>query len=248
MVIEAGRFLEAAEALPFAPLAAIIGPGGVVVLAPHPDDESLGCGGLIAAAQQAGRAVAVVFVSDGGASHRHSRRFPPAALRALRAAEARAALAALGLPEGAARFLCLPDAAVPDQGPDFELAVAAILAAAEATCASALLATWAHDPHCDHQAVHAMAAVAARRRPGLRHLAYPVWGHTLPPGTPIAGGAPRGARLDIAAQLPAKRRAIAAHRSQTTPLIDDDPQGFTLDAAMLARFDRPFELFLEPAA
>jgi len=248
MVIEARRFLELAEALPFAPLPEIIGEGGVVVLAPHPDDESLGCGGLLAAARGTGRAVAVIFVSDGGASHRNSRRYPPPALRELRAAEGRAALAALGLPEGTARFLDLPDAAVPDRGPVFEAAVAAILGLVRAVRASVLLATWGHDPHCDHQAVHAMAAAVARQCPGLRHLAYPVWGHTLPPGTMIPDGAPRGARLDIAAQLPAKRRAIAAHRSQTTPLIDDDPEGFCLDAAMLARFDRPFELFLEPAA
>ncbi|MXP63037.1 PIG-L family deacetylase [Roseomonas sp. M0104] len=246
--MEARRFLEQAEALPFAPLAEIVGAGGVVVLAPHPDDESLGCGGLLAMAREAGRAVAVVFVSDGAASHRNSRRYPPPALRDLRAAEALAALAALGLPADAAHFLGLPDAAVPDHGPGFEAAVAAIHGIARSVGASALLATWAHDPHCDHQATHAMAAVVARQRGGLRHRAYPVWGHSLPAGAMLPGGAPRGARLDIAAQLPAKRRAVAAHRSQTTPLIDDDPEGFCLDAAMLARFDRPFEVFLEPAA
>lgn len=248
MVTTAAAFFAQADALPFAPLERILAPGGLVVLAPHPDDESLGCGGLLAAAVAAGRAVAVVFVSDGGASHPHSRRYPRPALRRLREEEALAALATLGLPPGAARFLALPDAAVPDAGPAFGAALDAILEAARAVGAGTLLATWGQDPHCDHAATDAMAAAAALRMPGLRRLAYPVWGHTLPPETPVPGGGPRGARLDIAAQLPAKRRAIAAHRSQTTRLIDDDPEGFVLDDAMLARFDRPFEIFLEPAA
>lgn len=246
-MIAADRFLREAEGLPLVPLDALLGPGGVVVAAPHPDDESLGCGGLLAAVRAAGRPVAVVFLSDGGASHPNSRRYPRPALRDLRETEALEALAALGVPQDAARFLRLPDAALPSEGPEFERAVAALLSAAEAAGATALLATWRHDPHCDHAAAAAMAEAAARRRPGLRHLAYPVWGHRLPPGTEIPGGPPRGARLDIAPHLAAKRRAIRAHRSQATALIDDDPEGFTLDAEMLARFDRPFEIFLEAA-
>ncbi|WP_206668094.1 PIG-L deacetylase family protein [Teichococcus oryzae] len=235
----------AAELLPLRPLESILAPGGVVVLAPHPDDESLGCGGLIAAAAT-GRAVAVIFVSDGGASHRNSRLYPPELLRRLREEEALAALSSLGLASGAAHFLRLEDAAVPTSGAAFDAAISTILNVVQAAGAGTLLATWQHDPHCDHQATHAMAVAATRRKPGLLHLAYPVWGHTLPPDTPIPD-APRGARLDIAAQLPAKRQAIRAHRSQTTRLIDDDPEGFMLNDAMLARFDRPFEIFLEPS-
>jgi LmbE family N-acetylglucosaminyl deacetylase len=248
VVTTAGHFLDAAEALPIAPLGTILAPGGVVVLAPHPDDESLGCGVLLAAAASCGRAAAVIFISDGGASHRNSRRYPPRLLRSLREEEALAALAALGRAPGAAHFLRLEDAAVPFSGAAFDSAMCSILDVAGAVGAGTLLATWQHDPHCDHQATHAMTAAAVRRNPRLLHLAYPVWGHTLPPQTPIPGGAPRGRRLDIAAQLPAKRRAIRAHRSQTTRLIDDDPDGFMLDDAMLARFDRPFEIFLEPAS
>ena len=54
----------------------------------------------------------------------------------------------------------------------------------------------------------------------------------------------RGFRLDIARHLPAKRRAIAAHRSQTTDLIADDPAGFRMPPAFRALFDQPFEVFL----
>ena len=45
-----------------------------------------------------------------------------------------------------------------------------------------------------------------------------------------------------------KRRAIAAHRSQTTSLIDDDPGGFLFSQIDLAHFDLPYEFFLESDA
>ena len=42
-----------------------------------------------------------------------------------------------------------------------------------------------------------------------------------------------------------KRQAIAAHASQTTGLIDDDPEGFTLSPEVLAHFDSTEEYFVE---
>jgi hypothetical protein len=42
-----------------------------------------------------------------------------------------------------------------------------------------------------------------------------------------------------------KQRAIAAYRSQTTSLIDDDPTGFCLSPQMLSNFARPWEVYLE---
>lgn len=41
--------------------------GPVVILAPHPDDETLGCGGLIARRVHEGRRVVVVVITDGRA-------------------------------------------------------------------------------------------------------------------------------------------------------------------------------------
>jgi hypothetical protein len=88
-----------------------------------------------------------------------------------------------------------------------------------------------------------MAAEAAARL-RLRHIAYPVWGWTLPPDealdTTVAGS-----RLDIQRHLPAKRRAIAAHASQHGRVVTDDPSGFTLPADFLAVFDAPYEVYLD---
>ncbi|GEP09922.1 PIG-L deacetylase family protein [Methylobacterium gnaphalii] len=242
--MRADAFLAAAEALPFADLDTLTGGRGLVVVAPHPDDESLGCGGLIAQACARGLPVRLVVVSDGVGSHPNSPSYPPARLRALREAETLAAAAVLGLSAEHVHFLGLPDRHVPAAGQAAEDAAEAIAATARACGAGSLFVTWGHDPHCDHAASAALAAMAVRRLGSVRLFTYPVWGWTLPAETEV-GPPPRGIRLDVGRQLLTKTTAIAAHRSQTTSLIDDDPQGFRLDETMLARFARPFEIFLE---
>jgi LmbE family N-acetylglucosaminyl deacetylase len=54
--------------------------------------------------------------------------------------------------------------------------------------------------------------------------------------------------LDISRWHDVKRRAIAAHASQYSDLITDDPNGFRLPATLLSAFEQPFEVFLgDPA-
>lgn len=241
--MQAGEFLAAAKALPFADLEEICGGGGLVVVAPHPDDESLGCGGLIAAACAHGVPVRVVVVSDGTGSHAGSRRYPHQRLRDLREAELREAVAALGLGAEAVRFLRLPDRSVPTGGPLAEAAQDAIVGAARECAAGALCVTWDRDPHCDHAASAALVLAVRERLGTARIFFYPVWGWTLPRDTEV-GPRPSGVRLDISDHLTAKASAIAAHRSQTSDLIDDDPNGFRLADGMLAHFTRSYEILL----
>ncbi len=246
MTLRAEDYLTAMEHLPLKSIAQF-DLTGLVVVAPHPDDESLGCGGLIAAARAQDVPVAIVVVSDGVGSHPHSPSYPPERLRALRKAEAVAAAGELGVPADAVHFLRLPDRFVPVSGPEADAAIAQIAAIAEACGANLMTVTWQHDPHCDHTAAFALARAAAVRQPGLRLLAYPVWGFTLPPDFALNEASPAGFRLAVADHLPAKRRAIAAHRSQVSPLIADDPDGFMLTPQDLARFERPHEIYLEVA-
>ncbi|CAA9249645.1 MAG: LmbE-like protein [uncultured Craurococcus sp.] len=255
----AGEWLRVAESdLPLVTdLPSLLGSeGGALVLAPHPDDESLGCGGLLAACAAAGRSARVLVISDGTGSHPRSKAWPPARLAALRREETGAAIERLGLDPGRdLGFLGFPDTAVPKEGPGFDEAVRKVLEFAGAGPVS-LFCTWEHDPHCDHAASFAVALAAARSLPhGTRLFAYPVWGlafaYPIPgfplPPEPLVPAPPRGLRLDIRRQLEAKRQAVAAHLSQTSALIDDDPGGFRLPPEALALAFRPQELFLEEA-
>lgn len=242
-MISAASALQAMAALTLVPLTAVTGDAPVLVLAPHADDETLGCGGLIAAASSAGHPPFVLVLTDGTGSHPNSKSHPPRRLKAVREQEARDAVTILGLPSNRIDFLGLRDTAAPMDGEEFEAAVAAIRVTTEKIGATTILAPWQHDPHCDHLAAHRMAVEVAARG-GLRHLAYPVWGWTLAPGVMLPGPMPHGMRLDITRHLAAKQRAIAAHVSQYGGLIDDDPAGFQLPPNLLEVFSRPCETFL----
>lgn len=239
------------EALPLLPSTAVRVWGTTLVVAPHPDDDTLGCGGAIALLRRAGLPVHVLFVSDGAASHPNSRRFPPPAVRDLREAEAHASLARLGLSPYSAMFLRLPDGALPGPEADgFGEAVRLCGACLAAVRPDTLLLPWRRDPHPDHRAtIRIVRAALDAQGTAPRLLEYPIWAweRAAPDDLPRPQEA-RAFRLDIAEVAALKRRAILAHRSQVTRLIDDDPQGCLLSPEMLARFALPWEVFLEVIA
>ena len=239
----AGALFASSSKWPLASLAAITG-GRALILAPHPDDESLGCGGLIGASCAAGAPPFVVMLTDGAGSHPNSATYPPARLRAVREAETIAAMACLGLDAERIAFLRQPDTRAPTEGPAYDAVVDCLSALAVRVQATSLLASWRHDPHCDHEAA-ASIATSVSARLGLPHWQYPVWGRTLPPDTPLPQHT--GVRLDVSTQLAAKRRAIRSHRSQWAGLITDDPDGFQMREDFMAHFEGPTELYLEAA-
>ena len=223
----------------------LLGEAPVLVLAPHPDDESLGCGGLIAEHHSRGHDAHVMVLTDGAASHPRSRDYPPTQLAALRMQEARAAIGALGLPVDRIDFLGLPDGRAPLNGKHLHDAADRVAAHAVSRHVRTICTTLPHDPHHDHRAAYRLGQRVARAIQA-RLLLYPVWTWTLPstallPATPAV----HGARVDITRHLAAKRRAIACHRSQITDLIQDDPTGFRMSPEFLAIFDWPFEVFVD---
>ena len=240
-MIKAGELHARFRMLPETTLEALLAPGTPLILAPHQDDESLGCGGLIAACCTAGRAPLLAFLTDGCGSHPNSRAVPPERLRALREAEALAAAACLGLAPERVSFLRAPDTQLALDQDRVGRALDALAAAAGPV--GTVLTTWGHDPHGDHEAAAAIGTALAARL-GARLLFYPVWGWTLPHETLLPGPPWHGWRLPIAAHLARKNAAIAAHRSQRGLVITDDPDGFTLPHALLEHFTGPFEVFL----
>jgi LmbE family N-acetylglucosaminyl deacetylase len=233
------------RALPAGTLDEVVKGETCLVLAPHPDDESLGCGGLIAACCAAGRPPVVAILTDGSASHPGSRAYPPKRLAELRAQEVKEAVGHLGLPVERLIFLGARDTLAPRTGDAFARVTRHLAAWLTAFDCCTIFVPWRHDPHTDHEAA-ALIGEAAARVTNVRLLAYPVWGWTLPADNTVQDHRVGGWRLEITAHLHVKHRAIAAHASQYGALIDDDPAGFELPADLLRVFHEPWETFLLP--
>ncbi len=231
--------------LPLGTIDDIIGSGCGLIIAPHPDDESLGCGGLIAECCHAGRPPVVVFLTDGAMSHPASKRFPREHLIKVREQEAIEAAACLGLTRERLIFLREPDTRAPREGQELIRTVNEIARLMHRFRCSSVLAPWRFDPHSDHEAAACIAERVAARS-NVRHVAYPVWGWTLPPDQIVANPSLAGWQLEISSRLALKHRAMAAYRSQYGELITDGPAGFRLPPALLNVFEQPFETFLLP--
>ena len=222
--------------------------GSALVVAPHPDDESLGCGGTIARLRAMGHSVHTLFVSDGTLSHPNSRAYPAPRLRDLREKEARSALQILGVADEACTFMRLPDRHVPlPHEPGFAEAVAVVAALIDQLKPTTVFMPWRRDPHPDHRAAwHIGQAALENQTTPVRVLEYLIWLWEL--GTP--DDQPNSDevqiwRVSISEVMVRRNRAIAAHQSQVTRLIDDDPTGFYLSPELLTHFAQPRELFLE---
>ena len=232
--------------LPLRPVEDLLRYRSVLVVAPHPDDETLGCGGAIALLQQNNIPVRVLVISDGTQSHPNSKRFSADRLRQLREKETRAALKILGLRDGDATFLRWPDTAVPHFGDArFETVVEECDRAFKQHNPDLVFLPWQQDQHCDHSATWEIAHDCLQAySPSPRQLVYSIWG-SCAAGLPSLPAGETGWRLDIRSVQTLKRQAAMAHQSQTTNLIDDDPSGFRLTPEMLDNLIQPWETYLD---
>jgi LmbE family N-acetylglucosaminyl deacetylase len=221
----------------------------VLVIAPHPDDESLGCGGLISRLAAHGRCIYTVFVTDGGASHRASIKWSREALAACREREAREALYRLGVGEHPRMFLRLHDAAMPpDSSEKWRLALGQLDFVLRTFRPDLVLLPWRRDPHCDHRHSWRLVTDAiCQSALSPMTLEYAIWLEEfgLPADYPRADEV-RPIVFDISLEVGHKRAAIAAHLSQTSDLIDDDPDAFRLSARTIARLSGPCETYWCP--
>jgi LmbE family N-acetylglucosaminyl deacetylase len=201
-----------------------------LVIAPHPDDETLGAGGLIAALRSQGVDVSVVAVTDGEHAYADAE---PAALAAVREREQTAALARLGVPADKIHRLRFPDSDVTS----FEPLLAANLRSLVRR-GMHIVAPWAGDFHPDHEACgRAAASVAEEMQLPLTSYFFWTWHR----GTPeTLRGLPLSALELTPEQQRAKLDAIACHRSQLA-----DPSGQPiLSDELLAPARRTYEVFL----
>ncbi len=233
-----GSILSAAQSARRVPVEELAPGIGLLIVNPHPDDETLGCGQALAAAAAAGRDIGLILLTDGEASHPNSQAYPELQLRLLRLAEFEKAVAilaqnavvkvrTLGLPDGKSHQQPL-DNALWDDLKDF----------AEGLQAGAVWSTWSGDPHCDHEHAAQIAARMARELMVL-HWSFPVWGRFGQRSVPD-----HIVRFEDGEAALLKGRAMCAYASQLTDLIEDDVEGFAMPSALTDHFEHAAEIFV----
>jgi LmbE family N-acetylglucosaminyl deacetylase/SAM-dependent methyltransferase len=246
------------------------------VTAAHPDDETLGAGGVMAQASARGIPVTVVVASDGEASHPDSPTTTAEALAAWRRDEVGQALDIVA-PGSRRHFLGLPDGGLAESAELAGLIEAVVrsslgvgagaAAGAETSAATGpetfsaagpgsgnagavILSPWLGDRHPDHAAV-ALASARAAERLGLRAAAYPIWGWLWSDAE--GDDIPWGDALVLPLSdddRERKRQAMASHASQTAPLSEHPGDEAILSESFQEHFRRDVEIFLpaSPAA
>jgi len=218
----------------------VLDTGRTLVLAPHADDETLGCGGMIALKRAAGASVHIVFLTDGGKKtpgNGLSENLAPGEYTRIRKCEALSATALLGIPADAVEFWEYPDGNLrhPCERHAEEL-IERFKILLQRYRPNELYVPHRHDTHPDHEATYELVqkAVDASGIP-VRTLQYAIWRWWISP----LKGTPRDLqwawRLPIAIARRKKLRAILKYRSQT----EFFPHG------LFWRFFLPFELFYE---
>jgi len=170
----------------------------VLVIAPHPDDETIGCGGALCLHQQRGDRAVVAFLTSGELGLKHLAREKAWGVREK---EAKAAAKLLGLAR--IHFLRQPDWMLGDH---IKAAAQALRPVLLAEKPQLIYTPHEAEWHPDHRAALPILRFALRgwrgALPDLR--TYEVW-------TPMAA---HDHVEDISLAMPRKLKALRAHRSQ----------------------------------
>ncbi len=217
----------------------LVPPGSrAVIVAPHPDDEILGFGGLMQQLAQLGRAMELISVTDGSASHPGSDLWPAERLSVIRPQESAEALKRLDVPLHSLQWIRggFTDSAVAEQEEQLTTFLQRYLRPTDV-----LFTPWRRDGHADHEAVGRACAVAAAVA-GVQLHEVPIWAwHWADPEDPRLPWE-RARKILLAPETIArKRHAAHAFASQLhgDPMIGLEP---VLPPHVLERLMQSFEV------
>jgi LmbE family N-acetylglucosaminyl deacetylase len=213
-----------------------------LVLAPHPDDETLGCGATIMRKLAAGTPVQVVIAADG----RHwyqSDKLSVDALNEIREEEARRACAILGLPGENIAFLRFEDRRLADHRGLLRDRLFDIL---DTMNPEEIFVPSIIDTHPDHRVLAELGRELAQARrdrfPVLYEYPIWFWDPRIWRVRHLLELRPRIVRTEEFRMR--KREAIAAYRSQVTNLISETRRA-PLRQGFLRQFLQAEEIFFE---
>ncbi len=198
-----------------------------VVVAPHPDDETLAAGGLIAALTSRGIPVSVVAVTDGEHAYADNK-----GLAETRRREQARALARLGVPATNIVRLGLADSNVASQEENMIARLRPLI-----TAETQVVAPWHGDFHPDHEACARAVKVVARDY-GATLISYFFWTWHRGSVATLDGLTLRKFALSDEL-LVAKAEALACHASQ----LVHAPEPEILPDNLLWPARLPFEVF-----
>jgi LmbE family N-acetylglucosaminyl deacetylase len=217
-----------------------------LIFSPHPDDETLGCGGTIIRKREAGATIRIVMMTDGSASHVAI--MPKKALKKVRKREAIDAAGRLGVVEKNITFLDFPDGRLGRHASAAQRKVAEIL---ERYTDDEVFIPFSGEPLHDHLQTNRIVRNAIQAIGHNRTVyEYPLWAWFAWPLMPYpvragiglqtvflrntltaTGGLRTAASMNRAVEvsrvLALKRKALSQHRSQTTRFVDT-PRWVTL--------------------
>jgi len=211
----------------------------VCIFAPHPDDEVLGCGGLLQQLAANGNPIVLIHVTNGTQSHPNSHVYSQEKLNIIRPQESIRALEVLSVAHQVMTIaLDLTDGNVFAQQDQFHQKLSTIIKPNDI-----LITPFMHDGHPDHEATGQVVVSFAKQH----HLAcYQVliwaWHWAKPADSRIPWHCAK--RVDLTTeQLQRKIKAIACFESQITA---DDSTGNPpiLSAQTIARISQAWEVYL----
>lgn len=149
-----------------------------LVIAPHQDDDVLGCGGLIARKRLEGYPVHVVYLTDGSASHKNHPTLSREAISELRQTEARRGLHSLGVETPAIHFLGAEDGSLAWLSKERAAGISAQLAALiKEIKPDEIFTPFREDGSSEHEAAFGLLrdALSSAQHTSSRIFEYPVW-------------------------------------------------------------------------
>jgi len=221
--------------------AALVPPGArVVIIAPHPGDEVLACGGLLQILSTLEYPLQLISITDGSASHPGSTLWPAKRLSVVRPQESAEALRRLGVPLHSLKWIRggFTDNALPAREHLLSQFIARYLQPGDV-----VFTTWRNDGNADHDAVGRAAANACTLIGAHLHE-VPVWAWHWPARESgvIPWQRARKVRLDT---WSVARKLHAAH-AYASQLAGDPQIGLApmLAQVLLERMRDPYEIVL----
>lgn len=223
------------------------GRGGCAVIAPHPDDEVFGAGGLIALKRMAGAQVDVIFLTAGGASHAGCCDLSADEVGANRRRLAERACRILGVGTRYMHWLGWQDGALPgSQAAGFREAAGSVRAILEECDASEVYCPHPADVWGDHVVASEIVAAAVNGLPiSPKVYHYLVWAWLNQPLRGLLRLSWRRSRhFDVKKVLEQKKAAMAAYLDEKVPGCGRPWVG-ALPADLLRAFEWRHELVFD---